>query len=151
MCSIDYFLGKPFFGGLIPVFGIGLLIITAFAGLLGMVFGSLTARGLAERLKRVLVSTQAWSRGDFSVFVNDPTGDELGQMAHGLNIMAAKLENLLEERRKLSIVDERNRLARDLHDSVKQQAFAASAQLGAARTHFGSDPAEAEIHLSLFG
>jgi NarL family two-component system sensor histidine kinase LiaS len=127
--------------------GIGLLIITAIAGLLGMVFGSLTARGLAERLKRVLVSTQAWSRGDFSVFVNDPTGDELGQMAHGLNIMAAKLENLLEERRKLSIVDERNRLARDLHDSVKQQAFAASAQLGAARTHFGSDPAEAEIHL----
>jgi NarL family two-component system sensor histidine kinase LiaS len=31
------------------------------------------------------------------------------------------------------VVEERNRLARDLHDSVKQQVFAISMQLGAAR------------------
>jgi NarL family two-component system sensor histidine kinase LiaS len=31
------------------------------------------------------------------------------------------------------VVDERNRLARDLHDSVKQQVYAISMQLGAAR------------------
>ena len=34
----------------------------------------------------------------------------------------------------LAVVDERNRLARDLHDSVKQQMYAISMQLGAART-----------------
>jgi len=34
----------------------------------------------------------------------------------------------------LAVVDERNRLARDLHDSVKQQVFAISMQLSAART-----------------
>jgi signal transduction histidine kinase len=33
----------------------------------------------------------------------------------------------------LAVVDERNRLARDLHDSVKQQVYAISMQLGAAR------------------
>jgi len=33
----------------------------------------------------------------------------------------------------LAVVEERNRLARDLHDSVKQQVFAISMQLGAAR------------------
>jgi len=33
----------------------------------------------------------------------------------------------------LAVVEERNRLARDLHDSVKQQVFAVSMQLGAAR------------------
>jgi len=34
----------------------------------------------------------------------------------------------------LAVVEERNRLARDLHDSVKQQVFAISMQLSAART-----------------
>jgi signal transduction histidine kinase len=34
----------------------------------------------------------------------------------------------------LAVVEERNRLARDLHDSVKQQVYAISMQLGAART-----------------
>jgi signal transduction histidine kinase len=40
-------------------------------------------------------------------------------------------QNKLQE---LAVVEERNRLARDLHDSVKQQVFAISMQLGAART-----------------
>jgi signal transduction histidine kinase len=47
----------------------------------------------------------------------------------------------------LSIMEERNRLARELHDSVKQQAFAASAQLAAARTHLNPVPDEAEENL----
>jgi signal transduction histidine kinase len=36
--------------------------------------------------------------------------------------------------RELAVLEERNRLARDLHDSVKQQVFAISMQLSAART-----------------
>ncbi len=44
-------------------------------------------------------------------------------------------------------MEERNRLARDLHDSVKQQAFAASAQLAAAKARFRSDPERAADHL----
>jgi len=62
--------------------------------------------------------------------------------------MVTQLEHLLEERHQISVIEERNRLARDLHDSVKQQAFAASAQLGAALTHFKPDPEEAEVHLA---
>lgn len=127
--------------------GISLLFITIFAAVLGTIIGSLTASGLVWRLKKLFLSADAWSQGDFSVFVDDPSGDELGRLAQGLNHMAAQLENLLEERQQLSIMQERNRLARDLHDSVKQQAFAASAQLGAARAHFHPDPNEAEGHL----
>jgi NarL family two-component system sensor histidine kinase LiaS len=37
----------------------------------------------------------------------------------------------------LAVVEERNRLARDLHDSVKQQVYAISMQLGAARALLG--------------
>jgi NarL family two-component system sensor histidine kinase LiaS len=127
--------------------GISLLFITIFAAVLGTIIGSLTARGLVSRLKKLFVSADAWSQGDFTVFVDDPSGDELGRLAQGLNHMAAQLENLLEERHQMSVMEERNRLARDLHDSVKQQAFAASAQLGAARAHFHPDPDEAEGHL----
>jgi signal transduction histidine kinase len=47
----------------------------------------------------------------------------------------------------LAISEERNRLARDLHDTAKQQAFALSAQLGAARGLMGRDPARAEERL----
>lgn len=127
--------------------GISLLFITIFAAVLGTIIGSLTARGLVWRLKKLFVSADAWSEGNFNVFVDDPSGDELGRLAQGLNHMAAQLENLLEERHQMSVMEERNRLARDLHDSVKQQAFAASAQLGAARAQFHPDPVEAEEHL----
>lgn len=45
-----------------------------------------------------------------------------------------ELKSTQEKLRELAVVDERNRLARDLHDSVKQQVFAISMQLSAART-----------------
>ena len=45
-----------------------------------------------------------------------------------------ELQATQQKLRDLAVVEERNRLARDLHDSVKQQVFAMSMQLGAART-----------------
>jgi signal transduction histidine kinase len=52
------------------------------------------------------------------------------------------LEELQATQRKLqelAVVEERNRLARDLHDSVKQQVFAISMQLSAARASLKED------------
>src|SRR5258706_13159664 len=45
-----------------------------------------------------------------------------------------ELKEAQQKLKELAVVDERNRLARDLHDSVKQQVFAISMQLSAART-----------------
>jgi signal transduction histidine kinase len=45
-----------------------------------------------------------------------------------------ELQATQQKLQELAVVEERNRLARDLHDSVKQQVFAISMQLGAART-----------------
>ena len=42
-----------------------------------------------------------------------------------------EIEKLFERTKELAVIEERNRLARDLHDSAKQKAFAALAQLGA--------------------
>jgi len=55
---------------------------------------------------------------------------------------------LLEARQKLATLEERNRLARDLHDSVKQQIFAVSMQIGATRVLLKRDVDAAEGRLN---
>jgi signal transduction histidine kinase len=47
--------------------------------------------------------------------------------------LVEELQATQRKLQELAVVEERNRLARDLHDSVKQQVFAISMQLGAAR------------------
>ncbi|HEX9134693.1 MAG TPA: sensor histidine kinase [Ktedonobacteraceae bacterium] len=62
--------------------------------------------------------------------------------------MAEQLQNLLEARQKLATLEERNRLARDLHDSVKQQIFAVSMQIGAIKVLLKRDADAAEGRLN---
>ncbi len=123
------------------------IIVTATAGFTGLIFGYLTARGLTRRLKGLSVAAERWSRGEFSVLAQDGSEDELGQLGRQLNRMAEQLRNLLQTRQKLAILEERNRLARDLHDSVKQQVFAVAMQIGASQTLLKRDPSAAEARL----
>jgi len=62
--------------------------------------------------------------------------------------LAIRNAQLYEQARDLAILEERNRLARDLHDSAKQKAFAALAQLGAVDILVRKDPLNALVHLS---
>jgi NarL family two-component system sensor histidine kinase LiaS len=127
--------------------GRAVLLFVASAGMVGALFGFVTARRMSGRFQRLARATQAWSRGDFSGFIVDPSGDEISQLARSLNSMAGQLQELLQRRQAMAISEERNRLARDLHDSAKQQALAASFQLGTAITLFDRDPQAAEEHL----
>ena len=123
------------------------LILLLAAGLIGAIFGSLTAKGMVRRLQRVSEAADAWSQGDFSGFIEDPIGDEIGQLSQRLNQMASQLKDLLKRRQEMAVSEERNRLARDLHDSAKQQALAASFQIGTALTLFERDARTAKLHL----
>lgn len=134
-------------GDVAQILGVSVLCFTLTAGVIGTVFGFLSARGLVRRLNRVGAATLAWSQGDFKVFVDDLSEDELGQLARRLNYMAQELQNLLESRSALLVMEERNRLARDLHDSAKQQAFAAAAQISAGLRLLQTDPHAATTHL----
>jgi NarL family two-component system sensor histidine kinase LiaS len=135
--------------GQVPaLLGGSLLLFTCAAGLVGTVFGLITARGLTRRLRTVTQAADAWSRGNFSVTIPDRSNDELGQMAHHLNRMSQQLENLMQTRQEFATLEERNRLARDLHDSVKQQVFATAMQVGAARELLPDDPSNAEDRLA---
>jgi len=128
--------------------GKSVLLLLLSAGIIGTIFGAITARGMAKRLHRVSEVTEAWSKGDFSEFIQDPMADEISQLALQLNHMAKQLEELLVKRQDIAVSEERNRLARELHDSAKQEALAASFQLGTALTLYDSDPDTARSHLS---
>jgi len=62
--------------------------------------------------------------------------------------VAIEKARLYERSRELSIVEERNRLARELHDSVTHQLFGLSLTAEAAATMIDDDPAEAKVQLS---
>ena len=136
------------FTQLFSLIGISLIIFTLAAGLVGAIFGYFTARGLTKRLNNVSSSTDSWSQGDFSNFIQDKSADEIGQLAQQLNRMAEQLQNLLKTKQDLATLEERNRLARDLHDSVKQQVFATTMQVGAARAMLDQDANAARDHLN---
>jgi len=59
-----------------------------------------------------------------------------------------EIERLFEQTKELAVIEERNRLARDLHDSAKQKAFAALAQLGALRSILKKDPTRARNYVN---
>jgi NarL family two-component system sensor histidine kinase LiaS len=119
-----------------------------FAVIVGALFGFLAARGLTRRLGRLVGVVDSWSEGDFAVAARDTSADELGQLAQRLNHMAEELKTLLQVRQELATVEERNRLARDLHDSVKQQLFATGMQVGAARALLAVDASRADERLA---
>jgi NarL family two-component system sensor histidine kinase LiaS len=132
----------------ISLVGGSLIFFTLIVGMIGTVFGYLTAHGLTRRLNTVSRAAISWSQGDFSAYIQDRSGDEIGQLAGQLNRMAEQLQNLLQTKEELATLEERNRLARDLHDSVKQQVFAAMMQVGAARTLLYEDPDVAKENLN---
>ena len=129
--------------GILPL----LLFILPLAIFTGTIFGFIASRGFSRRLRRLTETAESWSQGDFSAYVQDSSGDEIGQLARRLNQMAEQLQNLVHTRAELATLEERNRLARDLHDSVKQQVFATAMQLGAAQAMLDTDPATAKTHL----
>lgn len=56
-------------------------------------------------------------------------------------------ENLLAQVQDTAAQQERNRLARELHDSIKQQIFSISMSAAAVEAHWGTDPQRAQAAL----
>ncbi len=117
----------------------GIIPFSLIASVLGALIGILMARGLTHRLDRLTTAADAWSQGDFAITVRDSSADEVGKLARDLNHMAEHLQNLLRDQQQLAVIEERNRLARDLHDSVKQQVFAVKMLVGSAQLEVGDN------------
>jgi ligand-binding sensor domain-containing protein/signal transduction histidine kinase len=91
--------------------------------------------------------------GVFAVCSGRPNAfreDEQRLFAALIQRAALSIENaqLFEQTKELVVMEERSRLARDLHDSAKQKAFAALAQLGAASGIIKNNPTAAKKSLT---
>jgi two-component system, NarL family, sensor histidine kinase LiaS len=126
---------------------IGLLIVS----LLGGLFGVVSTRGLIGRLRRIAGATTLFAMGKYDQYLPATAADEIGQLEAHFNQMAQQLalhiarEKLLVEQNVR--LQERSRLSRDLHDSVKQHVFALAMQVELARSLLDQDRAAAWEHL----
>ncbi len=127
--------------------GVGAIALTVPAAIIGTIFGFVTAWSLTRRLRRLAHAARAWSQGDFSVAPRDRSKDELGQLSREAQQHGRTAREPPGDPGELATLEARNSFARDLHDSVKQQVFATSLQIAAARALIEQDKEAAESHL----
>ncbi len=106
----------PGFTGLILVSGMFWLVLML---LVGVVFGLITTRALIRRLRHLVSATTQFADGDYAQRVQVSRRDEVGQLEHQFNRMAAQLVEGMEQRQALAEqnarLEERARLEQELH------------------------------------
>ncbi|HEY0753190.1 MAG TPA: sensor histidine kinase [Ktedonobacteraceae bacterium] len=125
-----------------------ILLLTLIMGSIGIVFGGIMGRRITRRLQFITAAIHEWSQGQFQTIVNDHSTDELGQLAQDFNQMARQVQTLLAAQQRLTLLEERQRMARNLHDSVKQQTFGMTLLIGAGKKYLERDPARACLYLT---
>jgi signal transduction histidine kinase len=121
----------------------GLTIFSLAAALIGTLFGWRTARTLSGRLAHLSQVSAAWGQGNFERQIEDNKADEIGELGGNLNRVAADLQTLLAEKEQIAVLEERERMARELHDTLAQGVAGLVLQLEAVN-HFLNEGEVAE-------
>ncbi len=147
------YFGLDLYGSIVLGIAAGFLV-----GVCGAIAGSLITRTLKLRLWEAGRMAGRIARGDYRARVEPGPEDEVGWLEEQLNHMADQLENavsslqeLAEQNRRLgeeagrgAVLEERMRLARDLHDTVNQQLFVMAMRAAALKSHLERDSAKVE-------
>ncbi len=98
---------------------------------IGLMCGIAAAWFVTGRLRRINEVTTVWREGNLSprIAIGRSSEDVLTKHSRHLNAMADDLGSLFTLQQKIAVTEERNRLARELHDTVKQNLFALKLQL----------------------
>ena len=137
--------------------GAVLLGATLIAMLVAGLIGRQVAQRFAQRLQRVTTASAALAAGELAMRAPVDGNDEIAQLGGQFNHMADQLTTqmrklhqladdnaqLAHEARSLAILEERNRLARDLHDAIKQKLFGLNLTAGALKPMLTKDPSRA--------
>ena len=78
------------------------------------------SRRVASPLRRLAAATQDLAAGDLKKRVPVTSRDEIGQLSHSFNVMAERLEEHERSVQSLAVLQERERLAREMHDGLAQ-------------------------------
>lgn len=105
---------------------------------------------LIRRIRRADIAATEWTNGNLTTRINDHGADELSKLTQKFDHMADALEDRINIRLALAAAEERNRLARDLHDTAKQRSFALGLQLYVLKDSVAQTPEIAQrIELAL--
>src|SRR5258708_460594 len=126
-------------------------IVLLMASLIGGLIGVTFTRRIIERLRTIATATTRFATGQYDQRLEVAATDEIGQLEAHFNQMAEQLIEHLAQQKILVEqnvrLQERARLSRDLHDSIKQQIFALAVQIELARSLLEQDRAEVRVHL----
>jgi signal transduction histidine kinase len=124
----------------------GLTVFSLAAAMMGTLFGWRTARKLSGRLTHLSQVSAAWSQGDFERQIEDGEADEIGELGENLNQVAVDLQTLLADKEQIAVLEERNRMARELHDTLAQGVAGLVLQLEAVKHHLNEgEVAESQL------
>lgn len=125
----------------------GLVMLLALAPF-GAIFGYIISKRLTGRLQSLSFAAQAWGNGDFMIMPPpDRRKDEISALSQQMREMAMRIHSQWQDLQVLTQMRERNRIAQELHDTVKQQTFATLMQVRAARNrlHTNIDATEKSL------
>ncbi|WP_010650091.1 sensor histidine kinase [Oceanobacillus massiliensis] len=123
-----------------------------------------TGNSLKTRLDAVSVLIKQFSNGNYqsSISFLEDDGDELARIGKELNELGPKLQkqvkslqrmgdekaDFAKSAHKAAVIEERQRIARDLHDAVSQQLFALTMMSEASVKQFDKNPALARHQMN---
>ena len=132
-----------------------LLVMGVFFLVAGFVSVLLSLRFITGPIMQMLGGVRSITAGDLDVSVPVLANDELGELATSFNQMTSELKHrthelsqtsaelqVKEAQLKVATLEERQRLARELHDSVSQALYGIALGVRTAQTQLERDPAK---------
>lgn len=112
------------------------LLIMAIGILLSYRVSSL----ITKPISRLVEATQSVHKGNFDIRLDGNAKDEIGILTQTFNEMVAHLKEQIEEIKRLATVEERSRIAVELHDSLAQNLIHLITGLEFCEKLFQKDP-----------
>ncbi|VAW30637.1 hypothetical protein MNBD_CHLOROFLEXI01-2070 [hydrothermal vent metagenome] len=128
------------------------LLMTIIILPIGVVFGLLATRGHINRLQELTAVTHHFANNDFSQRIPIQRQDEMGELEKQFNIMAERIVESLEREKDVNAqkgaIEERERIAMEMHDSLSQDIFSLNMLTGGLQQALPDDHAiQRQIHL----
>lgn len=142
LCLIIVWIASLNLGIVFPANTIIIMSLSAsvIAIILGLVFGFQFSKNLRNKLDEISIGVKTLAYGNLNFRLPFTEDKDVGEIAFAFNEMANRLdeqvtalqklaqenETLIQQAKSSAITQERQRLARELHDAVSQQLFAIS-------------------------